>query len=165
MTAKARQHNKREAARVRRFLQRAPGDIADGVKDALLESAETVRADAIKLADSVRVKQALADPRAIGVTSNGFRVEFGIRTKPQKKFAWFAHFLEWGTRPHSLKKGSRRGGHGRGADRLAGQSGGWHPGSPAKPFMTPAAEMNRAANRRTVKATFKAAVRKALRHG
>ena len=66
MTAKARQHNKREAA-VRRFLQRAPGDITEGVKEALLESAETA-SDAIKLADSAWAKK--PPIRSIGVKSN-----------------------------------------------------------------------------------------------
>ena len=143
----AKQHNRRQATKMRRFFQRAPGDIAEEIKEVLLESAQAVQFDAIRLAKSHRVQQALAHPSAIAVGSNGLKVEFGMRTKGQKRIAFFAHFLEFGTRPHYNLKGHNTRKKKRRGVIIPGGSG-WHPGMPAQPFLVPAIEMNREENRR-----------------
>ena len=163
--SQARRNNRRQAAKLRRTLQRAPEEITKELKEAFLEASQVVQFDAISFARSDRVKQALADPKAIGVTSGGFKVSFGLRVRRQKKLAFMAHWEEWGTRPHSLKTGSRSGGRGRSEKRLEEQSGGWHPGMHARPFLTPAAMKNRAANRRIVHARVRKAIKRSLGHG
>jgi hypothetical protein len=169
MSAKA--HNKRQAAKLRRLLQRAPEEITREVKEALVEAAQTVQADAIKRAPYPELKRGLADKQAIGVQSNGFKVVMGFRTKSQLKrndIDYEPAWVEYGTKPHSLKRRDntvsvkKRKGSGTGR-RVGG--GGFHPGTPAQPFMTPAAEINRKENRRRVGEAINTAVKKMVRNG
>ncbi|MFD2206635.1 HK97 gp10 family phage protein [Kiloniella antarctica] len=171
MSAKA--NNKRQAARLRRLLQRAPDEITKEVKEALVEAAERVREDAIKRAPYPELKRALADKQAIGIQSNGFKVVMGFRTKTQlkrSKIGYEPAWVEYGTKPHSLKrrdnsvKVKKRKVKGSGTGGRTG-SGGQHPGTPAQPFMTPAAEMNRKENRRRVGEAINNAVKKMVRNG
>jgi HK97 gp10 family phage protein len=64
----------------------------------------------------------------------------------------YVHFVELGTRPHALGKGStldrmRRGKLVRGK----GQFGRRHPGSPARPFLKPAYQANKSAIETTIR--------------
>lgn len=55
--------------------------------------------------------------------------------KGQKNDGWYAHLIEFGTKPHNTAKGG-----GTTLGQWAGEQGGGipHPGSPAQPFMRPA---------------------------
>ncbi|KKJ75444.1 hypothetical protein WH95_18560 [Kiloniella litopenaei] len=161
MSAKA--HNRRQAAKLRRLLQRAPEEITKEVKEALVEAAQTVQADAIKRAPYPELKRALADKQAIGIQSNGFKVVMGFRTKSQLKrndVDYEPAWVEYGTKPHSLKRRSFVKGK-----QIRVGSGGQHPGTPARPFMTPAAEINRKENRRRVGDAVNKAVKRMVRNG
>lgn len=55
--------------------------------------------------------------------------------KGAKHDGWYAHLIEFGTRPHNVAKGG-----GTKLGQWAGEQGGGipHPGSPAQPFLRPA---------------------------
>ncbi|WP_085908282.1 hypothetical protein [Kiloniella majae] len=169
MSAKA--NNRRQAARFRRLLQRAPEEITKEVKGEMLEAAYAVQFSAIKYAPYPELKRALADKQAIGIQSNGFKVVMGFRTKSQLKrndVDYEPAWVEYGTKPHSLKRRdntiSVKKRKGSGTGRRVG-SGGFHPGTPASPFMTPAAEINRKENRRRVGDAVNKAVKRMVRNG
>ena len=88
------------ARKLRRMLQRLDPEITKEVKAVLRKGAEMIQRDAVALAPvrDGNLRAALADPKAIGVKSNGFKVEVGIRLKRQKRKAWYAHFVEFGTK-------------------------------------------------------------------
>lgn len=152
--SRAMRANKSEGRRMRLLLQRAPEEITKPLKAVFLESAQAVQFDAIRLCASNELKALLVSPRAIGVKSNGFKVEFGFRTKQMRTRGWFAHFLEFGTKPHSLARGKKDSG-----------AAGWHPGMAAQPFMQPAADMNRRENRKRVQQAMNIAVKRMVRRG
>lgn len=54
-----------------------------------------------------------------------------------RKIAWYAHFPEFGTKPHFTNKGSRRKSI---SSRLRSAGGGMHPGTPERPYLRPAAQ-------------------------
>lgn len=90
------------ANRLRRKLQRIGPEVSRGVKQSLLDGAEMMRRTALDLAPPFRrLRKVLAEPRAIGKKSGGFKVEFGIRTKRQKRDAFYAHWWEFGTKGFS----------------------------------------------------------------
>lgn len=70
---------------------------------------------------------------------------------------FYARFVEYGTRPHSLSEGAALPREGR-RGKLQG-TGPQHPGATARPFFFPAYR----ANRKSVKAKMSAAFRKAIR--
>ena len=73
--------------------------------------------------------------------------------------AFYARFVEFGTRPHSLARNAS-------VDRGKRQGqGGSHPGTPARPFFYPSWKKLRAAYRKDISNRVRAAIRKAWRNG
>ncbi|MFG6083918.1 HK97-gp10 family putative phage morphogenesis protein [Paracoccus litorisediminis] len=73
--------------------------------------------------------------------------------------AFYARFIEFGTRPHSLARNAS-------LDRGKRQDqGGGHPGTAAQPFFFPAWKKMRAEFRKKIHARAKAAIREAWRNG
>ena len=153
------------ASSLRRKLRKFPDAIEKDIKPSMQDIGEAVRADAISNADSTRIKQAMADPGAVKVSRDGLGVRIGFRLVRQWKLAFFAWWVERGTQPHSLKKGSRLGGHGRSAERLARQSGGMHPGTDPDPFLGPAYDQNKQWAIRKVRDAVRRTVRRVARGG
>lgn len=103
----------------------------------LREAARLVRDAARAHTQSRRVREALTYD--VSVKS---LIEYQARVGPERKLAWFAHFLEFGTRPHQIASGARarqvtasgrvkRRGHDIAGSRM-------HPGARAFPFLMPA---------------------------
>ena len=118
-------------ARLRQKLQRMPPDITKALKDELWRSIRDVQQTAAELVptDSGDGKRALGSKAAIGKKSNGFRVEFGLRTKKLLRDVFYLYFIEFGTKGGTIKSGP---GNGRTI-----------PPMKAQPFMKPALEKNR----------------------
>ena len=75
------------------------------------------------------------------------------------KDAFYARFVEFGTRPHALARNAS-------VDRGKRQGqGGAHPGTPARPFFYPSWKKMRAAYRNDIRNRVRAAIRKAWRNG
>lgn len=75
------------------------------------------------------------------------------------KDAFYARFVEFGTRPHSLARNAS-------VDRGKRQDqGGSHPGTPARPFFYPSWKKMRVAYRNDIRNRVRAAIRKAWRNG
>lgn len=75
------------------------------------------------------------------------------------KEAFYARFIEFGTRPHSLQTNAS-------VDReLRQDEGEWHPGTPARPFFFPAWKYKKAEFRRLIRKRVREAVREAWRNG
>lgn len=73
--------------------------------------------------------------------------------------AFYARFVEFGTRPHSLARNAS-------LDRGKRQEqGGSHPGTPARPFFYPTWKKMRAKFRRDIHNRVRAAIREAWRNG
>lgn len=81
----------------------------------------------------------------VTIARRSFKLINGVITKNKKKKGErayrkgdiyprnYAHLVEWGTKPHSLGKGSKR------KYAIVGmQHGAWHPGAVPKPFLRPA---------------------------
>ena len=127
---------------LRNALRRLPADVRAEVAVALRESIELVQQTAIALAPrrTGQLHDALADPRAIGVRDKGMEVEFGFRTKAIQKKAFYAPFVEFGTKGYSpgdyRKSGVDR--HGRQLYKRIKRN---IPPRPARPFMRPALDL------------------------
>lgn len=153
------------ADRLMRKLRRMPDEVTEAVKVEINAFATAVLRDA----------QALAAPSSRRVAANlkkailrkGLRAEVGIRGKRGKRVAWFAHFIEFGTRPHSLRRstrGSRR--IGKLVARLEAQiRGGWHPGTRARPFLFPAFRMARLVHGKRIRTSVDRALARVARGG
>jgi len=144
---------------LRRVLRRLPKEATEDVRVAIDYASDKLVRDARArvAARSRRISSAL---RKV-LSGDRFTARIGIIGVRAKKLAYFARWTEFGTAPHSLKKGSRRGGRGRSASTLASQAGGWHPGVAPHPFLIPAYE----ANKRFFLASISSAVDRSLRRG
>lgn len=126
---------------LRRVLRRLPADVTSELRETIEFGANMILRDArARLAQrSKRTSRALV----VKMGRDRLSAKVGIIGARAKKQAYMARWIEFGTKPHSLKKGSRSGGKGRSAQRLASQKGGWHPGVPPHPFLFPAYEANK----------------------
>lgn len=106
---------------VRRFLRQADENITASVKAELADFAEAVRLDAAKTAGTV--SRTLAQNIEARGSRNGLRVRVGIITKRARREAYFARWVEFGTKPHAIGKGM-------------------HPGTKARPYLIPAFKIN-----------------------
>lgn len=151
-------------ARVRRMLKKFPVDARLEVAAALDASVRLVQATAITLApvDTGNLRRQLAAKGAIGKRDRGLRVEFGLRTKSLQKKAFYAPFVEYGTKGYApgqtrTYKDSKTG-------RVKKKKMRSHvPARPARPFLSPALDANVPTIRRLVNAAVRRAVRKAGR--
>lgn len=112
------------------------------LRDRLREASVLVRDVAKGMTHSRRVRAAMG----FSVSVKGLN-QYQAEVGPSRKTAWFAHFLEFGTRPHQIARGARapqsvvtksgrirrRRGHVIAGSRI-------HPGARARPFLLPAAE-------------------------
>jgi hypothetical protein len=138
----------RGLSKLRRKLRRFPQGAQDLVRAEVELAADLVLAEAKGRVISRRVR----DNLSIRLGRDGFSAEIGLRGKRARRRAWFAHFIEFGTAPHALT--SRRGAAGK-----AGKGGGgMHPGTPARPFLFPALEANRARFYRRVEIAINRAI-------
>lgn len=130
--------------KLRQKLKKAPETIRAGVAAAIEESIKDVQRRAVALApvDTGNLRDTLASKQAIGIKDKGMRAEFGLRTKSIRKRAYYAHFVEFGTKGY--KAGDKRlsGKTAKGKDRYQRVSTDV-PARPAQPFMRPAFEMAR----------------------
>jgi len=109
----------------------------------LTASENNVKVEMKKAADTLRDEMQARVPVKSGtlknnitsaVAKNGLRAEAGIRGKKAKKAAFYAPWIEFGTKGHGIKPETRKalafeGVFAMGAD---------HPGIPARPFIGPA---------------------------
>lgn len=117
------------ASSLRRKLRKFPHAIEKDIKPGMTDIGEAVRADAISNADSRRIKRAMADPGAVKVSRDGLGLRIGFLRVRQWKEAFFAWWIEKGTRPRSLRRGA--------------PSRGMHPGTDPNPFLGPAYDQNK----------------------
>lgn len=82
-----------------------------------------------------------------------------IKIYAGSKEAFYARFIEFGTRPHSLQTNAS-------VDReLRQDEGEWHPGARARPFFFPAWRYKKAEFRRLIQKRVREAIREAWRNG
>lgn len=82
-----------------------------------------------------------------------------IKIYAGSKDAFYARFIEFGTRPHSLQTNAS-------VDRDLRQSeGAWHPGAPARPFFFSTWKRQRTAFKRLIQKRVRAAIKEAWRNG
>lgn len=82
-----------------------------------------------------------------------------IKIYAGSKEAFYARFIEFGTRPHSLQTNAS-------VDReLRQDEGEWHPGSPARPFFYPSWKTKKNDFRNLIKKRVREAIREEWRRG
>jgi len=104
------------------FLGELDHEMKQGLRVRLKEAAGIVAEEAKRQTHSARVRSAMSTT----VTVRSL-VDYEARIGPNRRRAWFAHFLEFGVRPHVMKNFFGRKG-------VAVQ----HPGARAFPFLAPA---------------------------
>lgn len=128
-----------QVSQVRRTLRRLPPEMTEEVKREFVEIAERIHADA----------QARVPVGATGVLKRWLQkrtgrdklsAEVGFLTRPSKRRAFYAAFVEFGTKPSSKGDMVPRLDRGRVRLRAAGRS---HPGTRPRPFLGPAFHANR----------------------
>ncbi len=153
--------------RIRKILRHLPADARKEVSAALEEGIKIVQATAVALApeDTGNLKRALASKGALGKRENGMRVEFGLRTRRLQKKAFYAPFVEFGTKGYeagSVRVSGRKGRNGaayfKGVDKSV-------PARPARPFLRPALDTNLPRIRRIINTAVRNAIRKARARG
>jgi HK97 gp10 family phage protein len=141
--------------RVRRVLARIPEEFRAEIGQSIERTAKRIVDDAkARVPVETGTLKAAIDYR---VAKNGLTATLGIRRKAAKRDAFYAHFVEFGTRGHQVKVKTAR----ILRDAKTGRVFGARvtiPALPAQPFLTPAFE---AAKPEGV-ADIRAAVRSAL---
>lgn len=148
--------------KLRQKLKRAPETIRAGVARAIEESIKDVQRRAVALApvDTGNLRDTLASKQAIGFKEKGMRAEFGLRTKATRKRAYYAHFVEFGTKGY--KAGDLRN------NKTSAKGKKYYtkvkkdvPARPAQPFMRPAFDAARPGIRLRIRKALGEAARKA----
>lgn len=127
---------------------------------ALDDSIRHIQATAVTLAPmrTGTLRRALSAPQAIGRRKQGLEVEFGLRTKSLQRRAFYAPFVEYGTRGYSTGgirlRGVTREGLGR--YRKIKRN---IPARPAQPFLRPAIRINIPFWQRAVRGALQRALR------
>jgi HK97 gp10 family phage protein len=141
--------------RVRRVLARIPEEFRAEIGQSIERTAKRIVDDAkTRVPVETGTLKAAIDYR---VAKNGLTATLGIRRKAARRDAFYAHFVEFGTRAHQVKVKTAR----ILRDAKTGRVFGARvtiPALPARPFLTPAFE---AAKPEGV-ADIRAAVRSAL---
>lgn len=152
------------AGKIRAMLKRLPEAARAEVAGALQDAAKLVQITAHDLAPvkTGRLRAALLSRQAIGTRERGMRVEFGFRTKRLQKEAFYAPFVEYGTRAYRAGDLRVNGRNAKG--RLTYRKMKVNvPAHSARPFMRPALDMNIPTIRRTIVEATRRAIRKARR--
>lgn len=123
---------------LRRLLGRIERDSTAELKEHISRFAKAVENTASARAASGRMG---SHRYSIGISSavsrGGFSADVGLRTPTARKRAWFAHFIEWGTKAGFRRWKLRR-------SRARSKKKGYeHPGTPAMPVLLPAFEQHR----------------------
>lgn len=151
-------------AKFRRAMKRLPEDARSEITQALDQGIRMVQATAIALAPvrTGNLRKALASRQAIGKRDKGLRVEFGFRTKAIQRKAFYAPFIEYGTKGYNPgdRRSSGRDKRGRQQFKKVKR---FVPARPARPFLRPALDLNLPAIRRIVNAAVRRAVARAGR--
>jgi HK97 gp10 family phage protein len=123
--------------RLRRLLNRIPDEVTAEVKKEIDDGAELVKFEMLK---RVPVRDGtLAASIEIWSGKDGLvkMIGPGAKTRRAKLQAFYAKWVEFGTRPHSLSRGSRLAQPKR--NRRGKNAGGaQHPGTKPRPFIHPA---------------------------
>lgn len=129
---------------LRKKLKKAPETIRAGVAKALDESILDVQRRAVALApvDTGNLRATLGSKQAIGRAEKGMRVEFGLRTKTLKKRAYYALFVEYGTKGYEPGEKRSSGTDAKGKARWQKVNKRVAP-RPAQPFLRPALDQAR----------------------
>jgi len=148
--------------RFRSALRHLPEVSRAEIASGLDRTARAIQSTAIALAplDTGRLRRALAAKGAIGRRRKGLEVEFGFRTKSLQKKAFYAPFVEFGTKAYA-----------KGDFRFRGVSDGGRyrkmrvavPARRAQPFFRPAVAANMNLWRREMRAALQRALRRAAR--
>lgn len=125
--------------KLRRILMRTPPDAGDAIKVEIKKFAQLVERTAAYSAntgDMASRRYAMA----IGtkISRAGFSADVGLVTESGRKSAWFAHFIEYGTKAGWREwKGKTK----RAMRRRTGRF--FHPGTPARPVLIPSFELHK----------------------
>ena len=84
----------------------------------------------------------LRDALSVQISRDGQTARVGIIGKRAAKKGYHGVFIHFGTAPHSIRKGARKGRGGKGG-KLAQDTSRLHPGIPANPFLFNALELHR----------------------
>lgn len=149
----------------RRTLKRLPATSRQEVAKALDQAIRMVQATAVTLVPVMtgRLRGSMLKPSAIGKREHGMRVEFGFRTKALQRMAFYAPFVEYGTKAY------RPGQYRLSGRNKAGTRANFKkikrvvPARPARPFIRPALDINMPAIRRLTNAAVRRAIRSAVR--
>lgn len=145
---------------LRHLPEAARAEVASGLDDSI----RAVQSNAIARApvDTGRLRRALAAKSALGKKRRGLQVEYGLRTKALQKKAFYAPFVEYGTRAYEQNAFRVRG---AGRDRLGiyRKMKVRVPARPARPFFRPAVEAAIPVWRRNMRLALKRAVARAAR--
>lgn len=131
---------------------------------ALERSIRQVQRTAVTLApkDTGRLRLALMAPGAVGKSKRGMRVEFGLRTKALQRRAFYAPFVEYGTKAYQAGgyrlRGVGRNGLGRYRKVRVNV-----PARPAQPFLRPALRINIPFWQREIRAALRRALAEVAR--
>lgn len=151
-------------SRLRRALKELPEEVTKDLVATLDFGIRSIQATAINRAPyrTGNLRKALAQPSAIGKRDKGLWVEFGFRTKQIQKMAFYAPFVEFGTK-----------GYNAGDERLSGvdrhgrprykRIRRFIPARPAQPFMRPAFDIQMPIIRKMVARELRNAVARASR--
>jgi HK97 gp10 family phage protein len=133
-------------------------DMRNALRRSIMAGARVVRNDAKKrvprdtdaLYNALRVRGSVSKDRTL--------IAARVYVKRPSRAASTAHLVEFGTRPHSLRKGARLRRRSATAD---GGDGGGHPGARAQPFLRPALRENKDEILRAIEKSIRTTIRKA----
>ncbi len=137
MASKRRSSMNSTRARIK--LRRVLTATDNGIKPTMKKAADDLRDD---MKENVPVGDTgtLKDNITSFVAKNGLRAEAGYRGKKAKRRAWYARFIEFGTKAHKIGTYSSPV-LSDGANTFGTQAS--HPGIPARPFIEPAWDKNK----------------------
>lgn len=127
-------------AELDRLLQTLPGKVQKNITRAALRAGAAVLLPEVKQRIPVASGN-LRDTARITTRAKGGEASASVKVggKFKGKDAWYAHLVEFGTRPHIIRP-QERGGLLRFGEVIAREVR--HPGTAARPFMRPAVDAN-----------------------
>jgi len=127
--------NVKGLADLQRFLDQLPAKMeANVMRGALRAAAKPIKEEAQSMAKPIKSGALRDSIRVSGrIDAHNGKVTASVKAGGKKNGAdvFYAHFIEFGTKPHSLKKGANR-------DSGKYQDVKHHPGISSRPFMRPA---------------------------
>lgn len=124
---------------LRKVLRRLPAEATSEMRETIEHVANGILRDARSRSSKWR---RVSENLSVQMSRDRLSARIGIIGKRAAKRAYMARWLHFGTQPHSLEKGLRLGGHGRGGKQGRGRALGaiasrtkLHPGIPANPYL------------------------------